>query len=364
VSCDAEGVFMVSNRAERALFGLAAGLEGRSPERLATLIDVFDADGNQLAVEDYPLMRTLRGDGGTPVDVAVGPAGGPHREVLVRGSQITSPAGAVLGTVAALTDVTAERTASRALAEERGKLAVAEKAAQRANAFLNAVLSASPDFTFVTDLATNAVIHSSSDKDVLCITGKQLEGLGPEAAATLIHPDDQLRLRAVSTAAADLDDGQVLQLRYRGCRLSSVLREDDTVARVGGEEFVIVVEPWSRNSLVRQADLPDPGPEPHRALSVRVAERVAEALRRPIAVNGIDHVVTASIGITYATRGRDSRTGRVTADEVLQDADAAMYRAKELGKDRFEVFEHGPRPDPVRIRRVDVSLAPVQSRAD
>jgi diguanylate cyclase (GGDEF)-like protein/PAS domain S-box-containing protein len=453
VSCDAQGVFMVSNRAERTMFGLQSGLTGLLPAQLASLIDVFDSDGNQLSVDAYPLMRTLRGEDVTPVAVLVGPTGGPYREVVVRGSRIFSPEGELLGAVAALTDVTVERTAARALTEERGRLAIAEKAALRAGAFLNAVLSATLDYTFVTDLASGATIYGSRDEDVLGITGEPLEALGPSTAAAVVHPDDQLRLDEVSAAAADLGDGQVLQIRYRGqladgtwhwinrrvtpfrrdssgavveilgvlrdvtdlvlaeerltyaalhdaltglpnrallverldaaltrpgrdvrevavlfCdldgfknvndtgghaagnavllevarRLTSVLRDDDTVARVGGDEFVIIVEPWSRTNHVPQQHAHEAGDERHRTLAVHVAQRVAVALRRPITVDGVDHLVTASIGITYAKRSSSGHPDGITADEMLQNADAAMYRAKDRGKDCYELFDYGP----------------------
>jgi PAS domain S-box-containing protein len=452
VSCDAQGVFLVSNRAEREMFGLQRGLQGLASDQLAPLIDVFDADGRPLTPDDYPLIRTLRGQDVSPLEVIVGPSGGPYRDVVVRANRISDSNGAILGAVAALTDVTAERSVSRALAEERGKLAVAEKAALRAGAFLKAVLAATPDFTFVTDIVTDSSIYSSRDQDVLGLTGEQLEALGALACAALIHPDDHLRLRSVSSAAAVLDDGQVVQVRYRGrhvdgqwrwlhkrvtpfrrdasgavletlsvvrdvtdlvkaedrltyaarhddltglpnrallierleaalvrsgrdgcevavlfCdldgfknvndtgghaagnavlleiarRLTNALRDNDTVARVGGDEFVIVVEPWSRTDLVPEQGGRSPGTEGFRALAVRVAERVSAALRQPITVDGVDHLVTASIGITYATQSAAGTTGRIAADEMLQHADAAMYRAKDRGKDRYEVFDGG-----------------------
>lgn len=452
VSCDAQGVFQVSNRAEREMFGLQTGLLGLVPEQLAALIDVFAADGTALAVDDYPLMRTLRGDDATPMDVIVGPSGGPYRDVVVRGSRISGPDGELLGAVAALTDVTHERSASRALAEERGKLAVAEETALRAGAFLNAVLAATPDYTFVTDLATGASVYSSRDKDALGMTGEQLDAFGPEASAAQVHPDDQPRLLALASAVSDLADGKVLQIRYRGrhadgrwrwlnrrvtpfrrdssgalvetlsvlrdvtelvevedrltyaalhdnltglpnrallverldaaltrsgvdncdvavlfCdldgfknvndtgghaagdavllevarRLTKVLRDNDTVARVGGDEFVIVVEPWSRTGLVPEQGGRQAGSKRYRALAVHIAERVAEALRHPIRVDGIDHVVTVSIGITYATQSSVGTRDPITADDMLQNADAAMYRAKGRGKDRYELFDDG-----------------------
>ncbi len=134
-------------------------------------------------------------------------------------------------------------------------------------------------------------------------------------------------------------------------RLESVLREGDTVARVGGDEFVLVVEPWNR---------PEIGPGPpggqlssDRELGLHIADRVATALRRPIEYNGVEHVVSASIGITYGPTAMPTTPTDVTADAVLQDADAAMYTAKQRGKDRFEVFEYGMRTDVVERGRVE-----------
>jgi hypothetical protein len=119
VSCDASGVVVVSNRAEREIFDLDRGLDGLAPAELAPLIVAWDADGRRLVPDTYPLVRALRGEDVAPVDVTVGPEGGPQREIVVRASQIRDADGGVLGAVAALTDVTAERTAIRALVAER-----------------------------------------------------------------------------------------------------------------------------------------------------------------------------------------------------------------------------------------------------
>ncbi len=67
-----------------------------------------------------------------------------------------------------------------------------------------------------------------------------------------------------------------------------------------------------------------------------MATRITAALRRPVVIDGVKHVVTGSIGITYTT-GSGS-VGSLTADQVVRNADAAMYRAKTLGKDRVEAF--------------------------
>jgi diguanylate cyclase (GGDEF)-like protein/PAS domain S-box-containing protein len=100
-------------------------------------------------------------------------------------------------------------------------------------------------------------------------------------------------------------------------RFSSLLRTSDTLGRLGGDEFVILTE----------GGAPLVGP-------MMVAERVREALHSPILVEGFEELpvtVTASIGI--ATGDRPS------AQELLRDADIALYRAKAAGRDCCVLFE-------------------------
>ena len=119
-------------------------------------------------------------------------------------------------------------------------------------------------------------------------------------------------------------------------RISGVLRDWDTVARVGGDEFVLLVEPWDRPI----ADETSGEPDGDRDLALQLADRIASALRQPVVIDGVQHVVTASIGITYTSDQSLRPDGSATADQVLADADAAMYHAKSLGKDRTEVSRH------------------------
>jgi predicted signal transduction protein with EAL and GGDEF domain len=91
---------------------------------------------------------------------------------------------------------------------------------------------------------------------------------------------------------------------------------DETIARLGGDEFTILLEDIHDNS--------DP---------VRVAERIQIALNKPFVLAGQEVVTTVSIGIALST------TGYTLAQDILRDADIAMYRAKSLGKDRYEVFD-------------------------
>jgi diguanylate cyclase (GGDEF)-like protein len=106
-------------------------------------------------------------------------------------------------------------------------------------------------------------------------------------------------------------------LRAVAARLESVVRQVDAIGRLGGDEFVVIAEELSLAA----------GPE-------LVAERVLEALGHPfdLGAEGETRVnVTASIGIAIGTR--------MSADDLLRDADIAMYRAKWDGKNRYAVFE-------------------------
>jgi diguanylate cyclase (GGDEF)-like protein len=100
-------------------------------------------------------------------------------------------------------------------------------------------------------------------------------------------------------------------------RLKGVLRETDALGRLGGDEFVVIADEVSF----------DVGPE-------LIAERLALALKEPFNLaGGARRVpVSASIGLACAKRG-------VQAEELLRDADIAMYRAKWEGKDRCVVYE-------------------------
>jgi len=92
-------------------------------------------------------------------------------------------------------------------------------------------------------------------------------------------------------------------------RLTAATRADDTVARLGGDEFVVLCE----DTTIETAAV--------------VAARITTALREPVTLAGLSVSVTASIGIATATAHRG-------AVELLREADAAMYRAKNLGRDQ------------------------------
>ncbi len=99
-------------------------------------------------------------------------------------------------------------------------------------------------------------------------------------------------------------------------RIESCLRPGDTVARLGGDEFAVLLEDVDGS----------PG-------ATRVAERIQFQLARPFLLEGHEVFATASTGIAM------SRAGYHQPEDLLRDADLAMYRAKSLGKARYILFD-------------------------
>jgi diguanylate cyclase (GGDEF)-like protein len=99
-------------------------------------------------------------------------------------------------------------------------------------------------------------------------------------------------------------------------RLAACLRPEDTIARLGGDEFAILLEDVKD----------DRGP-------TSVADRLTAELQQPFKVEGREVIITVSIGIAMST------AKRMTPEDILRDADLAMYHAKGKGKARYEVFD-------------------------
>ena len=116
-------------------------------------------------------------------------------------------------------------------------------------------------------------------------------------------------------------------------RLAKLLRPGDTLARMGGDEFAMLCEDVTG-----------------RDEASATAERVVAAMEAPFRVGTTDVAVTVSVGVAVATGAA------IVADLLLRDADVAMYRAKQRGRGRFEVFDETMRSQAVDRLSVENDL--------
>jgi diguanylate cyclase (GGDEF)-like protein len=175
---------------------------------------------------------------------------------------------------------------------------------------LHDTLTGLPNRTLLLDRVERALAHSRRDGSMVALLLADLDdfkvindGLGHQAG-----------------------DGVLLAVAER--LLGAVRRSDtvsrpgtDTVARLGGDEFVVLCD-----SMTNERD------------ALVVAERIAEALQEPFAFGGERIFVSASIGVAPSAGNKDT-----TPESLLRDADAAMYRAKERGRARYEIFDDAMR---------------------
>jgi diguanylate cyclase (GGDEF)-like protein len=132
--------------------------------------------------------------------------------------------------------------------------------------------------------------------------------------------------RAIAVVFMDLDHFKFVNdslghsvgdklLKGMGERLRSVLREGDTVGRVGGDEFVLILNDQANEEVI-----------------FRAMQRISAKVAEPIDIDGKEMYVTCSAGISlYPQDGPD-------VDTLLKHADAAMYRAKEHGRNNFQFY--------------------------
>jgi diguanylate cyclase (GGDEF)-like protein/PAS domain S-box-containing protein len=99
-------------------------------------------------------------------------------------------------------------------------------------------------------------------------------------------------------------------------RLQATIRPTDVLARLGGDEFAILLE-----DLHRQRD------------AVDLTERIQRELLKPFQLGAMEVAISASIGITFSTHGYQ------TSDQIIRDADIAMYKAKSRGKAQYALFD-------------------------
>jgi diguanylate cyclase (GGDEF)-like protein len=124
-------------------------------------------------------------------------------------------------------------------------------------------------------------------------------------------------------------------------RLETFVRSTDTIARLGGDEFTVLLE-----------DVKD------QRETIRIVERIQKGLSEPFTLGGHELVTTASIGVTLSTTGYDK------VEDIVRDADTAMYRAKSLGRARHEVFDQDVHPQAINLLLLEKDLEGITEREE
>ncbi|HOC42328.1 MAG TPA: EAL domain-containing protein [Thermoanaerobaculales bacterium] len=233
--------------------------------------------------------------------------GGEIRWMLTRGVAVRNEDGKVIRMAGSLTDVTARKSAEQQLVYD---------------AFHDGL----------TGLANRALF---------------IDRLGVVLAARRRQPHfrfavlflDLDRFKNINDSLGHTTGDKLLQDIAR--RIERTLRPGDTIARLGGDEFAIL--------LSHVDDLGD---------AVRVAERIQEIISTSVVISPHEVYVTASIGIALSseeTRG---------PEDILRDADIAMYRAKAAGRSRYEVFDSEMHRHAVRLLALETELRRAIERED
>ena len=147
------------------------------------------------------------------------------------------------------------------------------------------------------------------------------------------------RFKVVNDSVGHLVGDELLKEAAK--RIGHCIREPDIVARLGGDEFAIVIDRIS-----------DP------AEAVNVADRVIRSLSEPMRIAGKELYTSASIGIAF------SHERYQHPEELLRDADVAMYRAKAAGRQRFALFDEGLREDALRQLELEGDLRRAVQRTE
>jgi diguanylate cyclase (GGDEF)-like protein/PAS domain S-box-containing protein len=159
-----------------------------------------------------------------------------------------------------------------------------------------------------------------------------------EGTAIAVFFVDVDRLKAINDTRGHAVGDVLLQAVAE--RIRSAIRPADSLARIGGDEFVIITEGFSTGT----------GPQP-------VADRIRAAFVEPVQLGDLAVDVTVSIGVAIAGPDGDATT-------LLRDADVAMYQAKEQGRDQYVVFDETLRAQTAERRTIELGLRASMERGE
>jgi diguanylate cyclase (GGDEF)-like protein/PAS domain S-box-containing protein len=139
------------------------------------------------------------------------------------------------------------------------------------------------------------------------------------------------RFKTINDSLGHLFGDKVLSAIAK--RLEQCIRRDDTIARLGGDEFAVLVQP-----ITSSAD------------TIHVARRMLQAMERPFLIDGHEIFTTGSIGIALGD------SNYLSTEEILRDADIAMYRAKAAGTGQYRLFNAAMHARAMALWRLETDL--------
>ena len=280
IACDAKGMVVLVNQS----FAMVHQVPGREMPIEAWLeqFKLFERDGiTPMERSDAPMLRALRGEVLQAFEYSVVSPSGDLRYRRAWGHQLTDANGTVVGAVVALHDVTSQRRAEDALRHQA----------------LHDPLTGLPNRSLLRDRLHHALARAKRRNRPVAVVFFDLD-----------------RFKRINDSFGHTVGDELLVSTAR--RLQSILRPEDTLGRLGGDEFVVILE---------ELEQPDD--------SRRVGDRIRHILSEPMEVGSQMIRTTASVGVALADPNRH------TAEDLLREADTAMYQAKERGRDRTEVFD-------------------------
>ncbi len=269
VAADADRRITLFNQVSRQWHGNDTD-PGLSPDELPAAYDLYEADGvTPLPVDRVPLLRVFGEGPVSGAEIVLRPHGREARNVSCSGTEIRDSAGRFLGAVVAMADVTAQREL-----EERLR-----------SAALHDGLTGLPNRSLLVDRLTHALLAATRDSSSVAVLYCDLDGF-----------------KAVNDVHGHAAGDEVLI--QAALRLAGAVRPGDTVARIGGDEFVLLC-PGVDGLVTAEA----------------IADRVVVAMGEPLRSSAARHRVGVSVGV--ALSGPDS-----TAETMITAADEEMYRVK------------------------------------
>ncbi len=282
----------------------------------SAIVDAMGAerpDGIPYTPAELPMLRALKGEAVRQEEVVYRRPDGTRIPFSVSATPVRDDFGRVIFAIATFDDISVQSAREEDLREKEEELT-------RLNArllydALHDVLTGLPNRTLLLDRLEQVLQRRLRD---------------PDRDAALLYLDfDRFKIVNDSLGHA-VGDAMLIAIAET---ISNIVRPEDTVARLGGDEFVILMD---------HLDSPD--------RAVDLAQRIRKTFTEPLAVDERQIFTSASVGIV------PSLVGYTNADDVLRDADTAMYAAKEAGRARHRVFDQRMRNEALAALELENGL--------